>query len=177
MLELEFLINQYKTTREIAIILKTSQTNVRYWLNKFELKTKLKNLEKRPNENSRVCPMCKIEKELKFFYQKRGKAGNSTYCKPCTIEKTIIRQQKFKLDCIEYKGSKCQLCGYNKYQGALEFHHIDPNEKDFNISKARLLSFNSEIKKELDKCVLLCANCHREVHNDLYLLNTLSIEL
>lgn len=75
---------------------------------------------------------------------------------------------------MEYKGSKCQLCDYNKYPGALEFHHLDPNEKDFNISKARLLSFNLEIKKELDKCILLCANCHREVHNDPSVLNALS---
>lgn len=71
--ELEFLINQYKSTREISTILKTSQTNVRYWLNKFELKTKSKNLETRPSENTRICPMCKIEKELIFFYQKRKK--------------------------------------------------------------------------------------------------------
>ncbi len=54
-------------------------------------------------------------------------------------------------------------CGYNKCLSALEFHHIDPLKKDFNISQFRTTSFES-IKKELDKCDLLCANCHREIH-------------
>lgn len=54
--------------------------------------------------------------------------------------------------------------GSNKYYGVLEFHHKDTDKKDFAISKARLTAFNENVKKELDKCLCLCANCHREEH-------------
>ena len=64
---------------------------------------------------------------------------------------------------IKYKGGKCEICGYNKNISALEFHHINPKEKAFTVSDTRH-SWN-EAQKELDKCILLCANCHRELHN------------
>ncbi len=55
------------------------------------------------------------------------------------------------------------LCGYNKCKSALEYHHLDPSKKEFQLSKARSRSID-KIKQEIKKCVLLCANCHREVH-------------
>lgn len=58
-----------------------------------------------------------------------------------------------------------KFVGYNKYIGALEFHHKDPNSKDFNISQCRSHKFSQKIKDELDKCSLLCSNCHREEHS------------
>lgn len=67
---------------------------------------------------------------------------------------------------MAYKGGKCAICGYNRCLLALEFHHLDPLEKDFSIS-SRMTSWKA-IVKELDKCVLLCANCHREVHDGLH---------
>lgn len=66
---------------------------------------------------------------------------------------------------VEYKGGKCIVCGYNRYIGNLTFHHLNPEEKDFNISGK---SFSIEsLKKEVDKCVLLCHICHGEVHAGL----------
>lgn len=59
-------------------------------------------------------------------------------------------------------GGKCAICGYEKYTGALEFHHIDPSQKDFTISNDRAKL--EESIEESKKCVLLCANCHRELH-------------
>jgi len=110
------------------------------------------------------CPRCKTEKPLTDFYNRRSKEGGSVYCKPCTIEQTVERQRKFKEQCVQYKGGKCEKCGYDKYVGALEFHHKDSNQKDFTIANARLTSFSDKIKKELDKCEILCSNCHRETH-------------
>jgi hypothetical protein len=78
---------------------------------------------------------------------------------------TVERQLQFKQKCVEYKGGKCELCGYNKCNSALDFHHKDPTEKEFTIAHARLTTFNEKIKMELDKCSLLCANCHRETHS------------
>ena len=66
-------------------------------------------------------------------------------------------------------GGECSHCGYSKYVGALEFHHVDPKEKDFGIS-GKVLGWE-RIKKELEKCVLLCSNCHREEHDRLSNLN------
>lgn len=78
------------------------------------------------------------------------------------------RRKKIKELAIEYKGSKCQNCGYNKCKDALEFHHIDPLEKDFAIGSKGYTRSWDRVKKELDKCILVCANCHREIHHDLY---------
>ena len=68
---------------------------------------------------------------------------------------------------VEYKGGMCSVCGYKKYIGALEFHHTDQGEKDFGLSERGLTQSWEKIKKELDKCILVCSNCHKEVHSKL----------
>lgn len=115
----------------------------------------------------RKCPRCKTEKEETQFHVRRGIVGKSVYCKVCTTEQTLERQHSFKRRCIEYKGNRCRECGYNKCDSALEFHHLDPNQKDFSIASSRLKTFSDLIRKELDKCVLLCCLCHREVHTGI----------
>lgn len=63
---------------------------------------------------------------------------------------------------VEYKGGKCEFCGYDKCLEALEFHHIDETTKEFAVSGSTK-SLEKQ-KKEADKCYMLCANCHRELH-------------
>jgi hypothetical protein len=63
---------------------------------------------------------------------------------------------------LTYKGGRCSKCSYNKCKRALSFHHVDPSQKDFNIGTLRSWG---KIKTELDKCILLCMNCHHEVHD------------
>lgn len=77
------------------------------------------------------------------------------------------RRLKLKQLSVDYKGGCCERCGYKKSLSALEFHHLDPNEKDFSISKNGDTKSWERIKKELDKCILVCANCHREIHDEL----------
>lgn len=79
------------------------------------------------------------------------------------LEKSYYKRIKEAL--IQYKGGKCQICGYNKCNSALEFHHIEPQQKDFSISGGTK-SFEN-LKPEVDKCILVCANCHREIHAGL----------
>ncbi len=81
----------------------------------------------------------------------------------------ISWRQRTKLRAIQYKGGGCQICGYNKSIRALTFHHLDPGQKDFGIS-SKIRSWDT-LKVELDKCVLLCANCHAEVHDGITILN------
>lgn len=79
--------------------------------------------------------------------------------------KVIQYRIRIKQKLIQYKGGKCEKCGYNKpVPGAFHFHHRDPKEKSFNIN-ASTLGFQ-RLKAEVDKCDLLCANCHAETHDE-----------
>lgn len=75
----------------------------------------------------------------------------------------IQRWIKRKKKAIEYLGGVCVICGYNGFYGAYHFHHLDPQQKKWQWTKLRLRKW-SDVKDELDKCVLLCATCHSEVH-------------
>ena len=88
-------------------------------------------------------------------------------------ESVILWRKRTKVKLIEYKGGKCEICGYNRCITALEFHHLNPNEKDFSIS-GRSLSFD-RLKNEVDKCILVCSNCHSEIHAGLINPNKLTI--
>ena len=79
------------------------------------------------------------------------------------IRAVAKRRRKIKKLSIEYKGGKCQICGYTKYQGALDLHHKDPKIKSFSIGDKGYTRSWKKVKSELDKCVLVCANCHREL--------------
>jgi len=91
------------------------------------------------------------------------------YCSvKCKNKAAVDRFRKnLKLKAVEYMGGACSICGYDKYVGALQFHHRDPDEKDFGISSHGHTRKWESIKEELDKCVMLCGNCHSEVHAGL----------
>jgi len=112
----------------------------------------------------RFCTECEKVKPITEF------SSNGKYlcanCKKCASPKTIERQRKRKKECLKYKGERCIICGYNKHDGSLVFHHIDPTQKDFGISRWTTASLE-RTKSELDKCVLVCANCHGEIHGGL----------
>lgn len=97
---------------------------------------------------------CKYCKKLLHINRK----GN--ICNTCVSR---IKRIQTKEKTVKYLGGKCKKCGYNKHLAALEFHHTSDN-KDFNIGKSLNRSW-SYIKKELDKCELLCSNCHRIEHS------------
>ena len=65
---------------------------------------------------------------------------------------------------VEYKDGKCKLCGYDGCIQALEFHHVGNTGKDVGISDKGYTRSWQRVKKEIDKCILVCANCHRELH-------------
>jgi hypothetical protein len=94
------------------------------------------------------------------------RSGEHRYrCKKCSVENVQKRRYKLKEKAVEYKGGKCELCGYDKCIDALEFHHKNPDEKDFGISQKGITRKWEQIKDELDKCICVCANCHREIHS------------
>jgi len=78
------------------------------------------------------------------------------------VWKVSEARRKLKLRAIAYKGGKCEECGYGECPAALTFHHKDPSKKDFGLGSC-IRSWDS-VQKEIEKCRLLCANCHAEVH-------------
>jgi hypothetical protein len=104
-----------------------------------------------------TCQVCSRPYVLDY---KNKKGHTKTKCNSCLVN---CRKYSIMKKCIEYKGGKCQLCGYNKCTRALHFHHRDPSQKSFIISG----NFSRKwevIQMELDKCDLICANCHSELH-------------
>lgn len=105
-------------------------------------------------EGVRNCKIC--SKEYNF---KKGGGMSPTSCGSCVANKNRLNK-RYKL--IARHGGKCQICGYSKCLSALEFHHKDPNQKEIAVTG----NFSMErLSREADKCLLLCANCHREIHD------------
>ena len=106
---------------------------------------------------------CPIHGLTQFAFYENSSHKGQFKCNKCESELAVIKNQKRKLKAVEYKGGKCKICGYDKNISALEFHHLNPNEKDFTISGTKC-GWN-DLQKELDKCIMICANCHRAIHN------------
>lgn len=104
---------------------------------------------------------CKKHGLTEFLLRKDG----SYRCKKCSVESVDKRRKQLRHEIVLYKGGKCEICGYNKCEAALEFHHLNPDEKEFQLS-GNTYSLE-KMKKEVDKCILVCANCHREIHDKI----------
>lgn len=111
-----------------------------------------------------ICNKC----NRKYQYQ-RNSGHTLKFCNSCLANK---KRFSSKEKAIEYKGGECQKCGYNKCMRAMAFHHRNPENKSFNISGNHARSWE-EIRKELDKCILLCHNCHCELHDGFWTLDNL----
>ncbi len=103
-----------------------------------------------------TCRVC--EKEYPGGHQK-----NRSICGICRTN-DLRKNKKIKL--VEYMGGKCIVCNYDKCIAALSFHHIDPLEKEFGISSNLTKPFEV-LKIELNKCIIVCSNCHSEVHAEM----------
>jgi len=101
--------------------------------------------------------------QLCMSKETRTYADRREYLKKAVTE----RRRKLKQKVVEYKGGKCQICGYSKYVGAFDLHHYDERQKEFGLSSRGLTRSWEKIKAEADKCVLVCANCHREIHGGI----------
>jgi hypothetical protein len=102
-----------------------------------------------------LCKVCGETNRSKFYGKMKSK------CYKCHGDHLEEYRLQVRDEALAYKGGKCEHCGYDKYKGALEFHHKDPTQKD----PQGLRKYNrTKLFAELDKCVLLCANCHREEH-------------
>lgn len=136
---LQKLISEGKTLRQISFDLSKSYTTIRHWIKKYEIQI-----------NRKRGP--------------RNKSGLSKAKLTVVLQKE--RAVRRKLEFINELGGKCSCCGYNKNWSAIDFHHTDPSTKVISLDVTSLGHYSQEtLNKEVKKCVLLCANCHREHHN------------
>ena len=105
-----------------------------------------------------ICKFCGKE-----YDYKRNSGGRRTICPTCL---TLRFRYQCKKKAVEYKGGKCQQCGYSRSIRALNFHHRDPQVKDFTFSRVSTWAW-TKLQRELDKCDLLCANCHMETEEKI----------
>lgn len=112
---------------------------------------------------STLLKICPKHGMTEFFY---SKTQNLYRCKECRKEAVIDKRRRNKIELVKYKGGKCEICGYDKCIDALQFHHKDPNTKEFEIGNGNIRSL-TKLKKEADKCVLVCCRCHVEIHSEI----------
>ena len=157
-----------KTCQNCSNKFKARNRDYKYCTQSCAAKVNNRLVKKRNKEG--CCKFCKKEISASRTYCKECFNGNS-WRKKAVDEVTRKKQvlirvaswrQRTKVKAVAYMGGSCKNCGYNNCTRALTFHHLNPNEKDFSISGKSLAW--ERIKAELDKCVLLCANCHAETH-------------
>ena len=167
---LQQLVENNLSLSEISEKANCCPTSIRYWLNKYDLKTKIARYNKGGESNKTkawrkqgLCLKCG-ETDPNRFYQRKGRNTKFSRCKTCHNNEQKERVKNYKKQAVDYKGGECVKCGYKKCFASLDFHHLDPKQKDPNWKKMRNWVFD-KIKEELDKCILVCRNCHGEIHN------------
>lgn len=153
------LVERGDTLKQIAKTLLTSQSNVRYWLKKFDLKLKRGARGKKPKDFSfpRKCS-CGETDPNKFYGNK------TTICGKCHCKNTLQKGRDNRVYILDKLGGKCVNCFFDKWKASLDVHHLDPSKKDVAFSTIRYWS-KDKIDKEIEKCVLLCRNCHAAHHS------------
>jgi hypothetical protein len=160
--ELVALIEAGATHEELARAFDRSIASVRHWMKRYGLRTN--NTGGRRSRGGKEKPIlivddCPRHGVAEFVLEARG----AYRCKRCRCEAVQRWRRNKKLRLIEEAGGACALCGYDRHPGSLQFHHLDPGTKQFNISRQGMTRSYAECRDEAAKCVLLCANCHGEV--------------
>lgn len=111
------------------------------------------------------CPRCLENKKNKEFNQRAASSdGLQSYCRLCNKNRSAQFRREFKEACVDYLGGTCWKCTGEFPIAVFDFHHLDSSQKDLEVSGMTHMSWE-DVTAELDKCALLCSNCHREVHH------------
>jgi len=116
----------------------------------------------------KICFKCKKEKPDNEFYKSgHTKDGLHSWCNICCREQTAKQKRNYKKKIVDYCGGKCTICGYDKCYAALEFHHTNPSEKESDFQQVMKNSAFEKQKELVKGCIMICANCHREIHQGM----------
>jgi transposase len=165
---LEALVGRGMTIREMAAELDRSTATVRHWLRRYELSTAAterardSRLGRAPGASSLIRE-CARHGRTAFVLEGRGYYR----CKLCRSEQVMRHRRRLKVLLAAEAGGACALCGYDRYPGALQFHHLDPRSKQLHVSQNGITLSLETIRDEVRKCVLLCSNCHAEVEGGI----------
>lgn len=160
--QLEPLVLQGLTVRAIADALGVSESTVRHWMAKFDLRTKRHRANRHLGADRKptiIVDDCRHHGKTEFVLEGRG----AYRCKRCRSEAVSRWRHRIKQTLITEAGGACALCGYSRHPAAMHFHHIDPATKWFSLSQEGVTRSLARARAEAQKCVLLCANCHAEV--------------
>lgn len=167
---LEKLVEAGSTIAEIAEEVGLSKGAVRHWLRVYGLRTKRARGERvklaraaKAKGLLRVRMACPRHGDSDFVLEGRGYYR----CVRCRAESVVRHRQKVKAVLVQEAGGQCVICGYSRHIPALEFHHLDPDLKRLGLSSQGVTYSLARLRAEAKKCVLLCANCHREVEDGL----------
>ena len=155
---LQALVEAGRSIREIATELDVSAATVRHWLGKYDMKTQ----PARYSSTHADAVMRECERHGWTVYVRAGRSGHLR-CGRCNREAVVARRRRVKQVLVEEFGGACRLCGFAEYAGALQFHHLDPTTKAFQLGGRGLTRSIESLRREARKCVLLCANCHAMV--------------
>jgi transposase len=161
------LVSEGLSTRKIAARLGLSQSTIRHWLRKHGLRT---SRARRGNSRGargldadRQVMTCPRHGVTEFWLEQRG----IYRCLRCRSEAVARRRRKLKAILVHEAGARCSVCGYERYVGALQFHHRGDEVKEFELGSRGLTRSLDVLRREAAKCVLLCANCHAEVEGGI----------
>ena len=155
------LVERGLSVQQIAEELGVGGTTVRHWLRKHGLATVWATRAIAPaGRPGSIVRTCRRHGATTFV---RSRDGKRYRCRLCRVEAVSARRRRVKRILIEEAGGACRLCGYDRYAGALQFHHLDPSEKAFAIAGRGLARSLDRAREEVAKCVLVCANCHAEL--------------
>jgi DNA-binding CsgD family transcriptional regulator len=157
--QLEPMVAAGLSVRAIGERLGVSYATVQHWLKKHELKTRRAAQPRGSDARTieRECPVHGLTTFIKYSPTDHHR------CEQCRKDRVIDRRRKIKALLVEEAGGCCVLCGYDRYAGALQFHHRDPESKEFGLGVRGVARSLARCREEARKCVLLCANCHAEV--------------
>ena len=163
-LELEEMVDAGLTVRQIAARSGKAYSTVRYWLQRHGLATRHRGPGRSTNFSDGAF-VCRRHGAAPFVRDSHG-----TRCSKCRSEQVSRRRQRVKQILVAEAGGCCVLCGYDRYVGALQFHHRDPAQKRFQLGAAGLTRSLAAMREEAAKCSLLCANCHAELEGGIVTL-------
>jgi transposase len=157
--DLERLLAAGLSLREIARHMDRSLATIRHWMQRHELKPNPRRKRGSEGGSREMVSRCHHHGETGFVREGRGYYR----CKRCRIERVSQRRRQIKRKLVEEAGGKCLICGYDRCQQVLQFHHLDPTTKEFHLGQNGVTRSLARSRAEARKCILLCANCHGEV--------------